>query len=45
MDLKPAPAKREREREREWAKPESSGAWPKPLEACDRSLFYPPPEK
>lgn len=35
------PLQRERVREREWAKPESSGALPKPLEACDRSLFYP----
>lgn len=39
---KPAP---HREREREWgkecAKPESSGVLPKPLEACDRSLFNP----
>lgn len=37
------PLQREREREwgREWAKPESSGALPIPLEACDRSLFYP----
>lgn len=34
---KPAAAKREKE----WAKPESSGALPKLLEACDRSLFYP----
>lgn len=36
------PLQRERERGKEWAKPESSGALPTPLEACDRSLFYPP---
>lgn len=36
---KPAPTNREGGKE--WAKPESSGALPKPLEACDRSLFYP----
>lgn len=35
------PQQREREWGKEWAKPESSGALPKPLEACDRSLFYP----
>lgn len=35
----------EREGGKEWAKPESSGVLPKPLEACDRSLFYLPPEK
>lgn len=33
------PRQREREWGKEWAKPESSGALPKPLEACDRSLF------
>lgn len=35
------PLQRERQWGREWAKPESSGALPKPLEACDRSLIYP----
>lgn len=40
---KPAPS--EREGGKEWVKPESSGVLPKPLEACDRSLFYLPPEK
>lgn len=36
---KSLPLQRERERKsgKEWAKPESSGALPKPLEACDRS--------
>lgn len=38
-EYKPAPAKRERGNE--WATPDSSGALPKPLEACDRSLYYP----
>lgn len=35
------PAASKKEGGKEWAKPESSGALPKPLEACDRSLFYP----
>lgn len=36
---KPAPTKREGGKE--WVVPGSSGVLPKPLEACDRSLFYP----
>lgn len=41
QEEKSPPLQRARQWGREWAKPESSGALPKPLGACDRSLIYP----